>query len=187
MKHKLQRNDGVEGAQISIQCLGAVGSGLARQLHEKGTKLYVADINRDAITRAVDTFGATMLDTHEIHAANADVSAPCAMGAVINDHELPARIVASSANNQLAKDRHGAELSSRGILYVPDYVINAGGMIKIAHGPDFDKNHDETRIYDHLDQIHDTLSEVFQRADSENTTTNFVADAMSEERFQTAL
>jgi leucine dehydrogenase len=104
------------------------------------------------------------------------------MGAVINDHELPARIVASSANNQLAK-----ELSSRGILYAPDYVINAGGMIKIAHGPDFDKNHDETRIYDHLDQIHDTLSEVFQRADSENTATNFVADAMSEERFQTAL
>jgi leucine dehydrogenase len=190
VEHKLQRNDGLEGAQIAIQGLGAVGFDLARQLHEKGAKLYVADINRDAVTRAVDTFGATMLDTHEIHAVDVDVFAPCAMGAVINDQtvgELRARIVAGSANNQLAEDRHGAELSARGILYAPDCVINAGGIIEIAHGPDFGNDHDETGIYDHLDQIHDTLSEIFQRADSENAATNFVADAIAEERFQTAI
>jgi leucine dehydrogenase len=90
---------------FAVQGLGAVGFDLAHRLHEKGAHLHVADINRDAVERAVATFGAVPVDTHDIHAADVDVYAPCALGAVINDEtigELRAEIVAGSANNQLA-------------------------------------------------------------------------------------
>jgi leucine dehydrogenase len=132
-------------------------------------------------------FGATPVDTSKIHTADVDVFSPCALGAVINDDtvgKIQARIVAGSANNQLADDAHGAALAARGILYAPDYVINAGGIIEIAHGVDFGGNHDDVEIYAHLDQIHDTLAEIFQRADAESATTNVIADNMAEERFR---
>jgi len=188
IEHKLPHNDGLAGVQVAIQGLGAVGFDLARRLHEKGARLHVADINADAVQRAVDIFGATPVDARDIHATQAEVFAPCALGAVINDatiDELGAQIVAGSANNQLAEDRHGAALASRGILYAPDYVINAGGIIEIAHGKSFGGDHDDTKIFAHLDRIHDTLAEIFERAGNENAATNIIADRMAEERFQT--
>ena len=188
IEHRLAHKDGLEGVQVAIQGLGAVGFDLARRLHEKGAKLHVADINKDAVQRAVDTFGAIPVDTRDIHAAVVDVFAPCALGAVINDKtigELGAQIVAGSANNQLAEDRHGAALAARGVLYAPDYVINAGGIIEIAHGKSFGGDHDDSKIYAHLDTIHDTLTEIFERAEIESTATNMVADTMAEERFRT--
>jgi leucine dehydrogenase len=122
VEHKLRNSDGLEGVQVAIQGLGAVGFDLARRLHEKGAHLHVADINAEAVQRAVDLFGAVPVDTREIHATQANVFAPCALGAVIDDAsigELGAQIVAGSANNQLAEDRHGAALAARGILYPP--------------------------------------------------------------------
>lgn len=187
--HKLGHNDGLADVQVAIQGLGSVGFDLARRLHDAGARLHVADINVEAVARAVDEFGATPVDTHDIHGADVDVFAPCALGAVINDQsvgELGAKIVAGSANNQLADDRHGAELAARGILYAPDYVINAGGIIEIAHGTAFGGTHDDTAIFEHLDRIHDTLLEIFERADAERAATNFVADQMAEERFRAA-
>jgi leucine dehydrogenase len=184
---KLKHNEGLEDIQVAIQGLGSVGFDLARRLHEAGAKLHVADIDTEAVARAADRFGAVPVDTHEIHAADVDVFAPCALGGVINDAtvgEVRAGIVAGSANNQLAEDRHGAELAARGILYAPDYVINAGGIIEIAHGPDFGGSHDEATIHAHLDRIHDTLTEIFRRSEAENAATNFVADRMAEERFR---
>src|SRR3546814_966701 len=95
-----------------------------------------------------------------------DVYAPCALGATINDATLPllkAKIVAGSANNQLAERRHGEALRQRGILYAPDYVINAGGVIVISHeGPGYDK----ADAFAHVARIHDTLREIFRRADA---------------------
>ena len=187
--HKLGHNDGLADVEVAIQGLGSVGFDLARRLHDAGARLQIADINRDAIARAVDEFGAVPVDTHDIHAADVDVFAPCALGGVINDQtvgELSAKIVAGSANNQLADDRHGAELAARGILYAPDYVINAGGIIEIAHGTKFGGTHEEAAIYKHLDGIHDTLLEIFERADTEGAATNFVADQIAEERFRGA-
>lgn len=187
VEHKLQRNDGLADIRIAIQGLGAVGFDLARRLHGKGAQLHVADINTEAVAKAADMFGATPVDTSKIHTADVDVFSPCALGAVINDDtvgKIQARIVAGSANNQLADDAHGAALAARGILYAPDYVINAGGIIEIAHGVDFGGNHDDVEIYAHLDQIHDTLAEIFQRADAESATTNVIADNMAEERFR---
>ena len=185
--HKLGHNDGLHDVSVAIQGLGSVGFDLARRLHGSGARLQVADINGAAIARAVDEFGAVPVDTHEVHAADVDVYAPCALGAVIHDgsvDEIRAHIVAGSANNQLAEARHGAELAARGILYAPDYVINAGGIIEIAHGADFGGRHDDGEIFAHLDRIHATLLEIFERADAEGAATNFVADQMAEERFR---
>ncbi len=185
--HRFQRNGDLDGISVAIQGLGAVGFDLASRLHAKGAKLQVADINRGAVTRAADMFGAVPVSTSDIATADADVFAPCALGAVINDNSigaLRARIVAGSANNQLAEDRHGTDLAARGILYAPDYVINAGGIIEIAHGPDFGGDHDEAKIYAHLDRIGDTLAEIFSRAESENAPTNVIADRTAEGRFR---
>jgi len=187
VEHRLQRNDGLAGTRVAIQGLGAVGFDLARRLHEKGARLHVADINTEAVAKAVDMFDATPVNAGEIHAADVDVFSPCALGALINDDTIDAvqaKIVAGSANNQLSNDSHGTALAARGILYAPDYVINAGGIIEIAHGPDFGGTHDDAEIYAHLDRIHDTLAEIFQRADVENAPTNRIADTIAEERFQ---
>jgi leucine dehydrogenase len=109
--HKLGNNDGLTDVRVAIQGLSSVGFDLARRLHKAGARLQVADINGEAIARAVDAFDAVPVGSHDIHAADVDVFAPCALGAVINDQsvgELGAKTFAGSANNQLAEDRQGA-------------------------------------------------------------------------------
>ncbi len=189
VEYKLRRNTGLDGVDVAIQGLGSVGYDLARLLHEAGARLHVADLNTAALDRAADEFGATRVDTHDIHAIDVDVFAPCALGGAVNDRsigDIHARIVAGSANNQLADARHGAELAARGILYAPDYVINAGGIIELAYNPDFGREHDETAIKSHIDGIYDTLLEIFARAEKANAATNEIANKMAEERFMAA-
>jgi len=189
VEHKLRRNAELEGIDVAIQGLGSVGYDLARRLHGAGARLHVADINSEALTRAADEFGATTVDTHDIHAIDVDVFAPCALGGAINDQtigDINATIVAGSANNQLGERRHGAELAARGILYAPDYVINAGGIIELAYSPDFGREHDEDAIRTHIDGLYDTLMEIFERADEATAATNEIANKMAEERFMAA-
>src|SRR5258708_35284348 len=115
-----------------MQGLGATGRDLARQLHEAGAKLVVADVKDEAVRDVVANFAAEAVAPEAIHAQDVDVFAPCALGAVINDVTLPqirARAICGLANNQLAAPRHGEALRARGIAYVPDYVVNAGGMM----------------------------------------------------------
>jgi leucine dehydrogenase len=103
--------------------------------HRAGTVLTVSDIREAAVRHAEEQFGAAAIDPRHAHAADVDVFAPCALGAVLNHQTIPeirARVVAGSANNQLARDEDGALLWKRGILYAPDYVINAGGVMAIA-------------------------------------------------------
>lgn len=186
VEHKLHRNADLEGIDVAIQGLGSVGYDLARRLHAVGARLHVADINPEAVNQAADEFGATTVDTHDIHAIDVDVFAPCALGGAINDQtigDIHATIVAGSANNQLGERRHGAELSARGILYAPDYVINAGGVIELAYSPDFGREHDEDAIRTHIDGLYDTLMEIFERADHQSAATNEIANKMAEERF----
>lgn len=130
-KHVWDRDD-LTGLSVAIQGLGATGSDLARRLHEAGAELVVADVREEAVRDAVARFGARGVGTESIHAQDVDIFAPCAMGAVINDKTLPeigAKVICGVANNQLAEPRHGAALQARGITYVPDYVVNAGGMM----------------------------------------------------------
>ena len=183
VKWKLGRAD-LKGLKVAIQGLGNVGYRLARHLHEAGAQLWVTDLHAPAVQRCVDEFGAIAVPMEQIFGLDVDVFAPCALGAVINDRTLPqlkAGIVAGAANNQLASKRHGEALRERGILYAPDYVINAGGIIEIYYeGPDYN----ERRVREHLDEIGRTLITVFERAKQEKRPTGEVADRIAEERFR---
>lgn len=183
IKHKLGRED-FDGVRVAIQGVGNVGFRLARQLHEAGAKLWVTDIYEENVKRATDELGAIAVAPDDIYGLDVDVFAPCALGAVINDLTIPqlhARIIAGASNNQLSEDRHGTELMERGVLYAPDYVINAGGIIDVSyeHSGTFDRD----AAVKHIEGIFDTLMEIFERASQDGLPTNLVADQVAEERF----
>ncbi len=174
----------LKGRTVSVQGLGNVGYALTRRLHEAGAKLVVSDINNDAVERAVRELGAEAVDPENAHRVHADVFAPCALGSILNDQtiaDLEMPIVAGAANNQLAEDRHGSALLDRSILYAPDYVINAGGVMCLA-------KHDATDAALEADvrEIGKTLSAIFAGAEAEGLTTREVADRMAEERLASA-
>jgi len=178
--------DSLEGLKVAVQGIGNVGYDLARQLKEAGARLWVSDIDRAALARAQAELDADIVPADQIHTLEVDVFAPCALGAVINDQTLPqlrCSIVAGAANNQLAEPRHGLALMNKGILYAPDYVINAGGIIDVYYehaGLDADRR----RLVKHIDGIYDSLMEIFARARHEERPTGEVADAIAEERFK---
>lgn len=173
--------------RVAIQGLGHVGYDLARHLHEAGAVLTVTDMDRAAVDRAVSEFGATAVGLDEIYDADVDVYAPCALGASLNDATIPrlkAKVVAGAANNQLSEDRHGDMLAERGILYAPDYVINAGGVIHIYHeGPNFDK----AATFAHIARIGETLGEVYDRARKDGVATHVAADRLALDRLSPIL
>ena len=183
VKERLGR-DSLDGLRVAVQGVGNVGFDLARQLKEAGAQLWVTDIHREALVQAGKELGATVVAPDEIFGLDVDVFAPCALGAILNDSTIPqlkATIVAGAANNQLAEARHGLELMKRGILYAPDYVINAGGIIDVYHER---IGFDRAVLLKHIEGIHDNLMEVFERARKEERPTGEVADAIAEERFQ---
>lgn len=129
-------DDTVEHRTIAIQGLGNVGYHLSRCLHENGARLLVADVAADRARRAAAEFGARRVGPDEIYEADCDVLAPCALGATLNGATIPrlkCKLVAGAANNQLAGPADGESLHARGILYLPDFVINSGGVIFLTH------------------------------------------------------
>lgn len=185
VKHKLGQDD-LKGVRVAVQGLGNVGYHLCGYLAGDGAELLVADINDASVERVVQAFGAKAAPADKIHAQAVDVYAPCALGAVINDRSLPeikAAVIAGSANNQLAEERHGEMLAKAGKLYAPDYVINAGGVINISHeGPAYD----ETRAFAQVARIGDTLAEIFRMAEAQGSCTAKAADRLAEARFKGA-
>ena len=187
VRHRLGRDD-IGGLTVAVQGLGHVGYSLCEQLHAAGARLIVTDIDAEAAARAAKQFGAARVAPDGIYTADADVYAPCALGATLNDDTVPrltATVVAGSANNQLLLDRHGEMLAERNILYAPDYVINAGGLIAIAleRTPE---GYDEERARRLTAAIGDTLDEIFARAGAEGTATNRIADTIAFERIERA-
>lgn len=182
VKHRLKTDD-LTGLRVSVQGVGNVGYYLCKYLHEAGAKLIVTDIVQESIDRVVNEFGATFVPQDQIYVQDVDVYAPCALGATVNDKTielLKCSVVAGAANNQLAVPKHGLALKELGILYAPDYVINAGGLINVANEtPDYD--YDQTMAQ--VTKIYDTLLEIFQRSEQENKATSVVADTIAEERF----
>jgi leucine dehydrogenase len=185
VRHKLGRDD-LSGVTVAIQGLGSVGYRLAEHLAGEGAVLVVSDIDAKAVERAVGELGAQAVAPAAIYESQAEVFAPCALGGVINDETLPrlkAKIVAGSANNQLAEPRHGKALMETGILYAPDYAINAGGIINISHeGPDYD----QAKAFAHVARIGETLEEIFRLAEVNRVTTDAAADEIAERRFHGA-
>lgn len=173
-------SDDLTGKRVAVQGLGQTGSDLCRQLHEAGAELVVADVRPEATQKTVERFGAVAVAPDVIHAQDVDIFAPCAMGAGINDDTLPdikARAICGLANNQLDKARHGEALRARGIAYVPDYVVNAGGVMG-ASTVIFSTPSRETATKRILG-LFDTVLSILTEADRTGLPSSQVADSMA--------
>src|SRR5262245_37199419 len=172
----------VKGRRVAIQGLGHVGYWLAKHLAEAGAKLFVTDLHPQRVERVVREFGAQAVDHDTVHATDCDVFAPCALGAGLNDRTIPqirAKIVCGAANNQLAEERHGEALMKRGILYAPDYVVNAGGIMNI--GVELSqKGYDERAAEERVRSIGRSLADVFAHAKRRSIPTARAADEVAQ-------
>jgi len=185
VRYKLGQTS-MNGVHVAVQGLGNVGMNLVRLLAEAGARLTVTDIRTANIERAVTEFGAKAVEPEAIYDVDADIFAPCALGGSINDETLPrlkTKIVAGAANNQLATPSHGSALQRRGILYAPDYVINAGGIISVGAEVGGGASHETDR---RIRAIGDTLLTVFGTADAETIPTSEAADRIARSRILTA-
>jgi len=181
VKFKLQR-DNLVGVHVAIQGMGHVGYDLAKRLHALGAKLTICDRKPVAVQRYAVELGAEVVEPERIYEVECDVFAPCALGAILNDQTIPllkTPIIGGSANNQLAEPRHGQLLTDRGILYAPDYVINAGGLIH-AHAEY--KNSSLVAAEQHIMTIYEVLLTIFERATREQKPTSVIADMIAAER-----
>src|SRR2546430_1740855 len=175
-------SDSLTGKTVAVQGCGHVGYFLCKLLFEEGVKLIVTDIDPQRVKAVVQDFRATAVKPDEIYAQAADIFAPCALGAIVNDDTIPqlkVRIVAGAANNQLAEERHGDALAARGILYAPDYVINGGGLINVnaeLHGWSLE------RARNKAGEIYDTIPRVFEIANEEGIPSYQAADRLAEQR-----
>src|SRR5688572_4932293 len=184
-KFRWNRDD-LAGVTVALQGCGNVGYNLAKLLHQAGAKLIVADVDNNNLSRVVDELSVETVHPSEIFSVPADVFAPCALGGVINDRTIPelrVQIVAGAANNQLLEERHGAMLQARDILYAPDYVANAGGVLNgctelLGWEPEY--------ALRKVDEIYDTTLRIFESAQAQGLTTNEAADLLAEERLKTA-
>jgi leucine dehydrogenase len=166
---------------FAVQGAGHVGHHLVRLLREEGAKVFVTDINQDSLNEAV-AMGAEAVSLDEIYDVDADVFSPCALGAVVNENTIPRfkfKVVAGAANNQLANDAAGNELAKRGILYAPDYAVNAGGLMNVSI--EFE-GYNEQRAYRMTRTIYYNLMRIFEIARRDNIPTWQASDRMAEER-----
>lgn len=172
----------LKGLRIAVQGLGNVGSNLVKYLHEEGAVITVADIDMNRTKAIADQFGAKAVSPDDILSVECDILAPCAMGAVVNDQTLPkfkTKVIAGGANNLLAEARHGDHLKEMGILYAPDYVINAGGLMNVSvelegYSPD--------RAFEKTKRVFDNILKVYEIAKRDNVGTHVAADRLAEER-----
>jgi leucine dehydrogenase len=176
--------DDLNGRRVAIQGLGNVGRHLARELRAAGAHLVVSDTDDERVRLVVEECDAESVATEEIYSVKADIYAPCALGGVLSDETIPqlkAEVVAGAANNQLLEARHGEALEARGILYAPDYVANAGGIIngciELLGWPSSDARRK-------VEEIYDTLLRVYDIAKTEAIPTYLAADRLAEEIFQ---
>ncbi|WP_404452959.1 branched-chain amino acid dehydrogenase [Virgibacillus necropolis] len=175
-------SDSLEGKTVAVQGVGNVAYTLCEHLHQEGANLIVTDINKEAVDRAVNAFGAKAVDPDDIYGVDCDIYAPCALGATINDETIPqlkAKVIAGSANNQLKKTEHGDIIHEKGIVYAPDYVINSGGVINVA---DELNGYNAKRAMKNVESIYDILLKIFEISKRDNIPTYVAADRMAEER-----
>ena len=177
-------SESLSGKTIAVQGVGHVGYYLCAHLASEGARLIVTDIDQERVQRIIDEFGAEPVDPDAIYAVEADVYAPCALGATINDETIPqlkVDIVAGGANNQLEEARHGDELHRRGILYAPDYVINAGGVINVYGEV---KGWVPEQSMHKAGEIFGTLVRLFELSREEGIPTYRAADRLAEQRIE---
>jgi leucine dehydrogenase len=175
-------SDSLKGKRVAVQGLGKVGFGVVKLLVEEGAILTVTDVVAENVSQVTATFPVQTVLPEAIYDVTCDIFSPNALGGVINDetiHRLQCKVVAGAANNQLKEPRHGDELHRRGILYAPDYVINAGGLIQVA---DELTGYNRDRAFRKTAAIYDMLLQIFAISKNESVPTYLAADHLSERR-----
>jgi len=170
----------LRGLSVMVQGVGNVGLHLCRLLHAAGAKLLIADVNKESLRSVLAEMPAEIVPPRDALFSDADILAPCALGNVLHADTIPrirARVIAGAANNQLAFAADGARLADRGILYAPDYVINAGGVISVAR--EYLGNSTEDQVREEVGRIPGRLRQIFAEADASGRPTNSVADELA--------
>ena len=175
----------VRGKRVSLQGVGAVGAHLGKILHDNGARIFFTDINSNNVERFREMIpSAEWVDPEEIYDVECDIYSPCALGATINDQtmeRLKCKVVCGSANNQLAEPRHGRILRQRGIVYGPDYLVNAGGLMNVS--VEFE-GWNEDKVMRMIDTIFDTTMEIFKISDKEDIPVAEATDILAESRLK---
>lgn len=176
VKIKLGR-DNLNGIKVGVQGAGAVGADLCKRLSNAGAKVFIADIDKGRASHAASISNGEIVDIDEIIGLETEIFAPCALGAILNDKTIPAlkaQIICGAANNQLAEPKNGDDLVKKNILYCPDYVVNAGGIINVAY--EVDGKYEKSVVEKHVQQIPFTLEKVLKEAIDKNLSPAIIAD-----------
>tara|TARA_R110002073_G_scaffold187366_2_gene346005 strand:+ start:1024 stop:2121 length:1098 start_codon:yes stop_codon:yes gene_type:complete len=178
--------DILEDKTVFVQGIGHVGESLVEHLVNEGARVVIADINEERLQEVSSKYGATIYTGNDIYSEPMDIYAPCALGATVNDdtiYKLKAQVIAGAANNQLAiEDKHGAILQKRGIVYAPDFLINAGGIINVYAELE---NYGKQEIIRKTENIYNTTLQILEKAQDNNVTTNQAALDIARERIAT--
>lgn len=172
----------LKGLHVSLQGLGAVNYHLLKYLHQEGARVTACDINSDLVQRAQKEFHIEVVRPEAIYDVSADIFSPGALGAIVNAGTIPrlkCKVIAGAANNQLATEKDGEALVNKGILYAPDYAINAGGLINIFHERE---GYNRDRAYAHVAKIYDTIKNVLNESEREKLPANLVANRIAQNR-----
>jgi leucine dehydrogenase len=176
-------SDNLEGKKVLVQGIGHVGEVLVQHLTESGAIVTIADINEDRLQQVGAKYGAKIYTGADLYSAEVDIYAPCALGATINDdtiHKIQAKVIAGAANNQLANEVvHGTILKDKGILYAPDFLINAGGVINVYSEL---ANLTRAQVMEKTENIYNTSLEIFKFAETNNITTHQAAMSIAQKR-----
>lgn len=178
-------NDSLRGRKVAVQGAGTVGRYLCEHLYNEGAEIYITDINEIKIKSVLEIIKAHVVPSDEIYETDAEIFAPTALGSVINDKTIEKfkfEIIAGGANNQLDDElKHGKALLDKGILYAPDYVINAGGLINVANELE---GYRQDRAMKQAEGIYGTLQKIFAISNEENIPTNIASNKLVEKRLQ---
>ncbi|MBC7999687.1 MAG: Glu/Leu/Phe/Val dehydrogenase [Leptolyngbya sp.] len=178
--------DKLEGVKIAVQGVGNVGYHLCSYLSAAGAKLIITDIYPNQVEKVVQEFDAQVVTPDQIYSVDCDIFAPCALGAILNERTIPqlkCKIVAGSSNNQLENDNDGKSLADRGIVYCPDYAINAGGLINVAAELD---GYNKDLVLSKVSQIYQTIDNILTRSESEGVLPQQAAAQIAEQRLAQA-
>lgn len=178
-------NDSLSGKKVLVQGIGHVGEVLVSHLTKEGAKVYIHDISEERLKAAVDKYKAEVVSADKMFDLDIDIYAPCALGATLNDDtlsKLKSKIICGAANNQLADEKHHGELvGKQGILYAPDFVVNAGGIINVYYELE---GYNRERAMTHAEKIYDTTFNLFQLAKKEGIPTYMAANRLGEQRIE---
>lgn len=178
-------SDSLAGKKVMVQGVGHVGEYLVASLTKEGAKVMISDVHEDTLKRVASTYGATVVGINDVYDQDMDIYAPCALGATVNDEnlaKLKCSIIAGAANNQLANESvHGVEVMKKGIIYAPDFALNAGGVINCYSEV---KGLSSSWALAKADEIYTTISNIVKRSQAENIPTFKIANKMAEERIE---